>query len=73
MEGNAWVQVSGGDPEFPDMQVLAMSVSPSFDYGFAFANGIGLSKEVCIFYAIPVYSIPGSRDPGIASCLFPGF
>ena len=43
---NAWAQISGGDPEYPDMQTLLLATSSALDFGFVIKQGLGYTDEV---------------------------
>ena len=45
VDGNAWAQISGGSQDWPDLQILLMSVAPNFDFGFAIAEALGYKRE----------------------------
>ena len=48
MVGNAWAKLGpDGDPEWPDMQFLMMSFTPTIDHGIFVAPSIGIKPEVC--------------------------
>ncbi|KAB7497353.1 Oxygen-dependent choline dehydrogenase, partial [Armadillidium nasatum] len=48
VESNAWHQISGGDPLYPDLQVLLMSISVATDFGLFVSDAFGLKREVSL-------------------------
>ncbi|KAB7494455.1 putative GMC-type oxidoreductase [Armadillidium nasatum] len=45
VEANAWHQISGGDPLYPDLQVLFMSISVATDFGLFVSDAFGLKRK----------------------------
>ncbi|KAK8384651.1 hypothetical protein O3P69_014313 [Scylla paramamosain] len=48
VEVNAWspAHPSVGDPMWPDLQYLFMSITPAVDYGLLFTDGVGFRREL---------------------------
>ncbi|XP_050713696.1 glucose dehydrogenase [FAD, quinone]-like [Eriocheir sinensis] len=46
VEVNAWTPAAAGDPGWPDLQYLFMSITPAVDYGILFTDGIGFRRDV---------------------------
>ncbi|XP_050712612.1 glucose dehydrogenase [FAD, quinone]-like [Eriocheir sinensis] len=45
LEGNAWSRAEEGDPNWPDLQYLFISGSPSMDYGLIINDLIGFRRD----------------------------
>ncbi|KAL7642616.1 UNVERIFIED_CONTAM: hypothetical protein RMT77_007180 [Armadillidium vulgare] len=55
VEANAWHQISGGDPLYPDLQILLMSLTPGTEYGIILADGIGFRRDLAKEYFSGLY------------------
>ncbi|KAK7080100.1 hypothetical protein SK128_020555 [Halocaridina rubra] len=58
-EGNAWAPSAVGDSKWPEIQLVFISATPAFDYGFAVRDKIGYDPEFYSKYFGDIYGAEG--------------
>lgn len=73
VEVNAWSRAEEGDPDWPDLQYLFMSLGPGLDYGLFLRDLIGYRRDVRFFACLCLCMNVCAEVRNFGKCVFFGW